>query len=72
VGRSGFAIILDMRLGRLGRVVRRMFVMSSRQLGVVRRRFVPSCFVMLRSFLVVSSRIFVMLCRPLMMFRSLF
>jgi hypothetical protein len=61
VGR-GFAVMFDMHLGCFGSVVYGVLVVATGQVRVVCGRLVRACFVVLRGFLVVSRRVFVMLC----------
>jgi hypothetical protein len=67
-GRNCLAVILDMRLGRFPCVVHRVFMVTTCQVRVMRRRLVSSCFVVLCGFLVVSSRVFMMFGCLVMMF----
>jgi hypothetical protein len=62
-------VILDMRLGRFPRVVSCVTVVTASQVGVVAGGFEPPAFVVFRSFLVMTCRLFVMLRRLTMMFR---
>ena len=56
-----------MSLGRFRSVVRCVLVVAAGQVRVMRRRFVPPCFMVRRSFPMVSRRVFVMLCCFVMM-----
>ncbi len=72
VGGDGLAVIFNMGLGGLRRVVHGVFVVTACQVRVVCRGFVFARFVVLSGLLVVARRMFVMLCCPVMMFCCLF
>jgi hypothetical protein len=72
VGRNGLAVIFDMRFGRFPSVVHGVFVVTPGKVCVMRCCLVFSCFMMLCGFLVVSRRVFVMLCCLVMMLCCLF
>ncbi len=61
-GCFGRAMICDMRLRCLPGMVRRVFVMAAGEVGMMRCGFVFSCFMLLCGFLMVSCRVFMMLC----------
>jgi len=60
-------MIFNMRLGRFRSMVHCMFVVAASDVRVMCFRLVLSCFVVLGGFLVMACRVFVMLCRFVMM-----
>ena len=68
VGRQGLAVIFDMRLCCFSSVVGCVLMVSMSQMRVMRSCLVFPCFMVLCGFLVVSRRMFVMLCCLVMMF----
>jgi hypothetical protein len=69
--RAGLTVMLDVRLGCFGGVVRGMVVMAVGQVRVMRGQFVSAGLVMVSCFLVVPGCMFVMFCCLVMMFRCL-
>jgi hypothetical protein len=61
-GCFGRAVICDMRLRCLPSMLRRVFMVTSGEVCMMRCRFVFSCFMMLCGFLMMSCRMFMMLC----------
>ncbi len=72
VGRAGFAVMFEVRLGRFLSVVRGVKVVRLSHVRVMRRHFVVTGFMVLRGFLVMMSRVFVMLCCLVVMLCRLF
>jgi hypothetical protein len=60
VGWHGLAVLFEVRLGCFGCVVHGVLVVAAGEVSVMPGGFVPSCFVMLRRFLMMSSRVFMM------------
>jgi hypothetical protein len=65
-------VVLNMRLRRFACMVSCVAVVTMGQMGVMPGSFVPSCFVVLRSFPVMARRVFVMFgCLVMMLCRFL-
>lgn len=64
----GRLVVFDVRLRGLGGVVRSVLMMAVREVRVMRGCFMLAVFVVLGGFLVMTSRVFVMLGRCVMVF----
>ncbi len=68
----GLAVMFEMGLDRFRSVVHCVFVVTLGEVRVICCHLVFACFVVLSGFLVVTSRVFVMLCCLVMMLCCLF